>query len=96
MKKIYGEYFASGYAHSKEAKEIILDGINIIQHLDNWESIDSNIQAFGNYSNEKLLLDVYRIKLENRNIYFGCTETRMCWYIFFKFNKEDIDKLTLN
>jgi len=103
LKTIVGKYFACGFTHATDVNEIILDGINLIQKIPNWIRVETKNQVIGtypegilrsqDYAGKAFSLDVYKVLANNKEIYFGCVEVRMNWYLFFEFSKMDIEKL---
>jgi hypothetical protein len=102
MKTIYGEYFACGYAFTAESEGVFIDGV-AVDKFQEWIDIETkakvlgvypkNISGSDKYVDETLKLDVYKVIADGKEVYFGCYEARMCWYLFYKFKKEDIAKI---
>lgn len=104
--KIFGEYFACGYVHGKDCYNIYLKDIDLLKYEDLWLKIDSKIDAIGiypdnipfsdNYSGQKFKLDVFKLNCQNKEIFFGCVEIQMCWYVFYKFKDNDLSLIKNN
>ena len=101
MNTILGSYLSCGFAHSEDAKEIMLDNVNLIQHISRWTRVNTNANAVGKYPKDILYsdeyagqlieLDIFKVSVGEQDIFFGCQEMKMCWYVFYKFSKLDID-----
>ena len=104
--KIFGEYFACGYVHGKDCYNIYLEDIDLLKYEDLWLKIDSKIDAIGiypdnipfsdNYSGQKFKLDVFKLNCQNKEIFFGCVEIQICWYVFYKFKDNDLSLIKNN
>ena len=83
-----------------------LEDIDLLKYEDLWLKIDSKIDAIGiypdnipfsdNYSDQKFKLDVYKLNCQNKEIFFGCVEIQMCWYVFYKFKDNDLSLIKNN
>ena len=107
MKTIIGQYFACGTDGDEiifDGIDILQkDASNQVKTKREWISIETKIEVVGIYpegipcskdfAGMTFPLDVYKICVDNKEIYFGWVEVRMCWYLFYKFTDEDIVKI---
>ena len=102
MKEVYGEYFACGYAFSSDSHGVVLDGV-AIDKFQEWIHVETKLKVLGIYPNniqnsaqnagKTFQLDIFKIVANDKDIYFGCYEWSMCWYLFYKFTDNELARI---